>query len=75
MRLQVSYEAGWNAEDQDVTVIRSIHAGISGPAETFHAETRDEAERKLFNAGYLVSGEWSEHVTGWYVPLSAMFEE
>lgn len=58
-RLLVKYEAAWNAED-GVTIIRSVRAGVSGPAGDCVAATLEEAERALFAVGFLVSGEWSQ---------------
>lgn len=60
----VTYEAAFSPEDRDVTVIRSIHAGISGPAERLPADSIKAAARALFDAGYLTASQWTESRCG-----------
>jgi hypothetical protein len=56
----VTYQAAWTPEDQEVTLIRNIRAGISGPFGDWPAATLDEAVRVLAEAGYYPSGQWQE---------------
>lgn len=71
--IDYTYSAGWTADDSEVTVMETAPAAVSGPAETFAAATREDAERALFDGGYLVAGEWTEHTNGWFVDLTRMF--
>lgn len=57
---EITYQAAFTPDTREVTVIRSIRAGISGPFGEYPADTLGAAERALFDAGYLVSGPWSE---------------
>lgn len=55
-----TYQAAFNSEDNEVVVVRDVHAGISGPYGEFAADSLEAAERVLFNEGYLVSSPWGE---------------
>lgn len=55
-----TYEAAFDPNDGEVTVIRNIHAGVSGPAGDYPADDLKAAEDALFNAGYLRTSEWGE---------------
>ncbi|MFJ2244832.1 hypothetical protein [Streptomyces sp. NPDC087862] len=57
---KISYQAAWSPEDQEVTVIQNIRAGVSGPFGDYPAATLDEAVRVLFENGYHPVGEWEE---------------
>lgn len=56
---QVTYTAAWSPEDNEVTVVRDIRAGICGPIGEYPATSRVEAAEALFAAGYLVDGDWT----------------
>lgn len=58
--LQATYQAAFTPDSQEVTVIRDVRAGISGPYGEYPADTIEAAERALFDAGYLVTGPWGE---------------
>lgn len=53
-----TYQAAFVLDDGEVTVIRDIHAGVSGPSGSYPANDLKAAEHALFNAGYLVASEW-----------------
>lgn len=57
---EVTYQAAFNSEENEVTVVRSVRAGISGPFGDYPAGDLDAAERALFDAGYLVTSPWGE---------------
>ena len=54
------YEAAWNPEEGEVTVIIDRWAGICGPAGSYPATNLPEAAEALFSAGYLVGGVWEK---------------
>ncbi|GGX51477.1 hypothetical protein [Streptomyces noursei] len=56
----VTYQAAFNAENGEVTVVRNIRAGISGPFGEYPVDDLEAAERALFDAGYLVTSPWGE---------------
>ena len=56
--VEVRYEAAWTPDEQSVTVVRSVHAGISGPFGDYPATSREDAVVALRQAGYLVVGPW-----------------
>lgn len=56
----VTYQAAFTPDAGEVTVIRDVRAGVSGPHGDFLADTLEAAERALFNAGYLIASPWSE---------------
>jgi|tagenome__1003787_1003787.scaffolds.fasta_scaffold20461015_4 hypothetical protein len=56
----VTFKAAFNAENREVTVVRHMHAGISGPFGDYPADDLDAAERALFDAGYLIASTWGE---------------
>jgi hypothetical protein len=56
----VTFKAAFNPENHEVTVVRHIHAGISGPFGEYPADDLDAAERALFDAGYLIASPWGE---------------
>lgn len=58
--LQATYQAAFTPAEQEVTVIRDVRAGISGPYGEYPADTIEAAERALFDAGYLIAGPWGE---------------
>lgn len=61
----VTYKAAFNVEECEVTVVRDVRAGVSGPFGDFPADDLQAAERALFDAGYLVASPWGElTVTG-----------
>ncbi|PVC80590.1 hypothetical protein DBP19_36240 [Streptomyces sp. CS090A] len=60
MNANVTYEAAFTPADEEVTVIRSARAGVSGLSDEFDATNLETAERALFNAGYLLASPWSE---------------
>jgi hypothetical protein len=55
-----TYQAAFNPGEQEVTAIRNIRAGISGPCGEYPAETLEDAERALFDAGYLITSPWGD---------------
>ncbi|UFQ16443.1 MULTISPECIES: hypothetical protein [Streptomyces] len=61
---EITYQAAWTPEDQEVTVIQNIRAGISGPFGDWPAATRDEAVRVLAEQGYHLAGPWTETRSG-----------
>lgn len=56
----VTYQAAFTPAAGEVTVIRDVRAGVSGPHGDFAADTVEAAERALFDAGYLIASPWSE---------------
>lgn len=56
----ITFKAAFNAENSEVTVIRSIRLGISGPFGDYPAGDLEVAERALFDAGYLIASHWGE---------------
>jgi hypothetical protein len=69
----VTYQAAWTPQDQEVTVVRDVYAGISGPFGSYPAANREEAAAALFGAGYLVDGSWKVSSLGdHWVPLAPM---
>ncbi|MCM1967771.1 hypothetical protein [Streptomyces sp. G1] len=56
---EITYQAAWTPEDQEVTLIQNIRAGISGPFGDWPAATRDEAVRVLAAQGYLLTADWT----------------
>lgn len=62
------FSAGWS--NGEVTVIRDVHAGISGPFGDYPAADLEEAEKVLRANGYALSGPWSEHANGHFAPLA-----
>ncbi|MEV0445317.1 hypothetical protein AB0I84_07370 [Streptomyces spectabilis] len=57
---EITYQAAWNPDEQEVTVIQNVRAGVSGPFGDWPAATRDDAERTLMEQGYSPAGEWQE---------------
>ncbi|MER5441103.1 hypothetical protein [Streptomyces sp. NPDC002790] len=57
---EISYQAAWNPEEQEVTVIQNVWAGVSGPFGSWPAATRAEAEDVLLRQGYAPAGQWKE---------------
>lgn len=62
------YSAGWSGGE--VTVIRDLRAGVSGPDGTYPAATLDEAEAALGARGFALTGPWEKHSNGHFAPLS-----
>lgn len=60
MTTEATYQAAFTAADREVTVIRNVPAGISGPFGDFPADDLDAAERALWEAGYTVTTPWGE---------------
>jgi hypothetical protein len=56
----VTFKAAYTSADREVTVVRNVHAGISGPFGDYPAEDQEAAERALFDAGYLIASPWGE---------------
>ncbi|MDX3694995.1 hypothetical protein PV726_32580 [Streptomyces europaeiscabiei] len=55
-----TFQAAYTSGDREVTVVRNVHAGISGPFGDYPADDLEGAERALFDAGYLVTSPWGE---------------
>lgn len=55
---RISFSAAWTPQDNEVTVVRDVHAGISGPFGSYPATSRAEAAQVLFANGYLTCGDW-----------------
>lgn len=64
---EVRFSAGWS--DGEVTVIRDVRAGISGPFGEYPAADLAEAEAVLRAEGYALAGPWTEHTNGHFAPL------
>ncbi|UQI44610.1 hypothetical protein M1P56_09755 [Streptomyces sp. HU2014] len=60
----VTYQAAWSPEEQEVTVIKNVRAGISGPFGDWPAVTQEAASQVLAQEGYHVVGAWVETRTG-----------
>ncbi|MBC9730717.1 DUF3560 domain-containing protein [Streptomyces sp. TRM68367] len=60
MTAEATYQAAFTPADREVTVIRDIPAGISGPFGEYPADDLDAAERALWEAGYAVASEWGK---------------
>ncbi|MFJ5121918.1 hypothetical protein [Kitasatospora sp. NPDC088548] len=48
------YTAYWDETEQEVTVVQSIPAGVSGPFGIYPATSLDTATDVLFDNGYMV---------------------
>jgi hypothetical protein len=68
------FEAAWNPEEGEVTVILNRWAGICGPAGSYPATSLAEAATALFAAGYLIGGTWEKtrYSDTQYVPLTRL---
>ncbi|EST18063.1 hypothetical protein [Streptomyces roseochromogenus] len=64
MPIVETFQAAFTPAEQEVTVIRNVRAGISGPYGEYTAGTLEAAEQALFNAGYLVAGPWKSTRNG-----------
>lgn len=62
---QAIFEAYWDTNTHEVTVVRSIPAGISGPfGPEFVARDEVEMVLGLANQDLALAGEWSEVSSG-----------
>ena len=59
----ITYQAAYSAEDQEVTLIQDRRAGVCGPLDDFPAHSLQAAERSLFDAGYLLASPWGERTS------------
>ncbi|MEY9842482.1 hypothetical protein [Streptacidiphilus sp. EB103A] len=59
-----TYNAAFDADAREVTVIRDVRGGISGPVGDYPAATLDEAVRVLFDLGYTPCGPWTPYSYG-----------
>jgi hypothetical protein len=70
----VTYQAAFSPDEQTVTVVRDVWAGVCGPAGDYPAADRVEAAAVLFAAGYLVAGAWTVSSIGdHWVALTPLF--
>jgi N12 class adenine-specific DNA methylase/cell pole-organizing protein PopZ len=60
----ITYWAAWFPADKEVTVIRDVRAGVSGPHGTYPAASLADATRALAGAGYRILGDWVRDVKG-----------
>jgi hypothetical protein len=61
----VTWQAAFDAAEQNVIILRDIRAGICGPwGPEMHAEDLAAAEAALTAAGFEVATPWSEHRNG-----------
>lgn len=63
---EVTYQAAWSPEGEEVTVIQNVRAGVSGPCGDYPAATLDEAVRVLAENVYHPAGKWTETRLGQY---------
>lgn len=54
----VKFSAAWSPDDSEVTIVRDVHAGISGPYGRFKADSLEAAAGGLLKAGYVVTSGW-----------------
>lgn len=68
----VRYTACWRPGNDEVTIIRDLYAGISGPIGFRAAHSREEAARMLFEAGFLTGDDWKVRLGAHWVTLTPM---
>ncbi len=63
---RVKYSAAWSPDECEVTVVRDVYAGVSGPHGDHPAASTAEADAVLFAAGYLRTDDWALTGSGSY---------
>lgn len=64
---RVTYTAAYDPNDSELVIIRDVWGGISGPyGEHGGITSKEEADTKLFNLGYIRTEDWDLVSNGYY---------